>query len=82
MNMKKVIMLKTATCTKCGMIEKMVGKIEDIDLVKLDAVHDREGVQLASKFGIKSVPAFIVNDKLVDGTIPALKKALKNERTD
>lgn len=70
-------MLKTATCTKCGMIEKMASKLEDVDLVKLDAVHDREGVQLASKFNIKAVPAFIVDDKLVEGTIPALKRALE-----
>lgn len=74
---KKVIMLKTSTCTRCPMIEKMASKIAGIELVKLDAVNDLEGMRLAKQYNVKSVPVFIVGDTMIEGTIPALKQAVK-----
>lgn len=83
-NMKAVVyILKTATCGKCPFVIKQAEKLlkdTAYDLFVVDLSDDSDlSKKFIEKYNVKSVPKFVVNDELVEGTIPALKKALNIE---
>lgn len=74
--------LITPTCSVCKMIEKVIDnemkKYPNVELKRLSALEG-QGKALADKHNVKKVPMFIIDDELVDGSIPAFKKAMKEK---
>ena len=78
---RTVYLLKTSTCGKCPFIikqaEKIVGGLNDVELSIVDLTDGSDTAsEFINKYNVKNVPKFVVDDKLVEGTIPAFKSAL------
>ena len=71
-----MVVIKLLTSPKCPMcpkakevVERLVKESDDVSVIELP-VNTEEGFKTAMKFGIKFVPAIIINDEYM--TLPAL----------
>ena len=75
--MKSVILVVTKDCPFCPSVDKLWTRLKkkyNFDYKLLDATSD-EGSKLVEKFGIMSVPATIIDDKLKFIGVPDKSKA-------
>jgi len=73
-------LLTSPRCPMCPKAKEVVEKLvkEDKDVVALELpVNTEEGFKTAMKFGIKFVPAIIINDEHVIVGVPTLDELRK-----
>ncbi len=69
-------LLTSPTCPMCPKAKEVVERLvkEEKDIVALELpVNTEEGYKTALKFGIRYVPAIIVNDKRIIVGVPTLE---------
>ncbi len=73
-----MVVIKLLTSPKCPMcpkakdvVERLVKESDDVSVIELP-VNTEEGFKTAMKFGIKFVPAIIINDEYVIVGVPTL----------
>ncbi|AEA47251.1 thioredoxin family protein [Archaeoglobus veneficus] len=75
--MAEIKLLTSPTCPYCPkareVLKKLTEKRKDVVVLELSVTTD-EGMKEALRFGIKSVPAIIVNDEYVFVGVPALEE--------
>lgn len=75
--MKKVTLVTTQECAYCPHVDKLwrgLKKKYSFEYSKIDASTE-DGMKLVEKFGILSVPATIIDDKLKFIGVPSREKA-------
>ncbi len=75
--MKNVVMVKTENCPYCPSVDRLWKELKkkyDFNYKSVDATSE-EGMKLVEKFGIMSVPATIIDDKLKFIGMPSREKA-------
>lgn len=73
-------LLTSPTCPMCPkakeVVERLVKEEKDVTALELP-VNTEEGYKIALKFGIRYVPAIIVNDEFVFVGVPTLEELRK-----
>ncbi len=78
-----MVAIKILTSPRCPMcpkakevVEKFAKEMKDVSILELP-VNTEEGFKTATKFGIKFVPAIIINDEHVIVGVPTLEELRK-----
>ena len=69
-------LIASPTCPHCVTAKKVLEEFseqKDVQIIELSVTTD-EGMKEAIKFGVRSVPAIVVNDKKVIVGVPSVKE--------
>ena len=72
-------LITSPTCPHCVTAKKVLEEFseqKDVQIIELSVTTD-EGMKEAIKFGVRSVPAIVVNDKKVIVGVPSVEELAK-----
>jgi small redox-active disulfide protein 1 len=77
--MTLIKLITSPTCPHCVTAKKVLEEFseqKDVQIIELSVTTD-EGMKEAIKFGVRSVPAIVVNDKKVIVGVPSVEELAK-----